>query len=573
MSQIKRRWLERMNYGATWEQAKHLRELQDQGLSDAEICKQEEIPDESVQRSRRAFALAEQYQDSEYGDQFIDSHYVIFHELLKSSVFKEIREWLGWSEEEYQATNKDHVEIFFSLLSRTPNLTKAGEYLQPAITQSDNLIWLLPVIEDKSALATVIKTHDLKLAHSTSEAVLKEQQDTALKSIAKETNVLSQLAIRSENIAELEETLGKLQGIVNRSRGTALSGTGKTQVLRAKAGKHFSELHVKNYKKLQNLSLKKISKINLLAGLNNSGKTTLLEAIYLLVRQNDIGGVLEVIRNRGKIPEDRINMEWLVKQLAGDINVAGTFDQQETHVSIRRYDDNSTDLDKSRYLTSLEITAQFGHTQQRSMTHLFKGRDRDTRAESIKLLSQVVYSSPFFLNEPQHYASYYYKSVQSKVLPTILSFIRQYVVPSVSDIRLVDDLQRFLVDDSQFEKAQDLANYGEGLQRIFFLSLLFAAAQDGVLLIDEFENAIHTELIGKFAPFVHQLAVEFNVQVFMTSHSKECIDAFVKNVPEVDDFSYHALVVENDKVAARQFTGRAFHKLITAGNIDLRRAK
>ena len=92
-------------------------------------------------------------------------------------------------------------------------------------------------------------------------------------------------------------------------------------------------------------------------------------------------------------------------------------------------------------------------------------------------------------------------------------------------------------------------------------------------LIDEFENAIHTELIGKFAPFVHQLAVEFNVQVFMTSHSKECIDAFVKNVPEVDDFSYHALVVENDKVAARQFTGRAFHKLITAGNIDLRRAK
>ncbi|OQX02391.1 MAG: hypothetical protein BWK73_42840, partial [Thiothrix lacustris] len=424
------------------------------------------------------------------------------------------------------------------------------------------------------ALATVIKTHDLKLAHSTSEAVLKEQQDTALKSIAKETNVLSQLAIRSENIAELEETLGKLQGIVNRSRGTALSGTGKTQVLRAKAGKHFSELHVKNYKKLQNLSLKKISKINLLAGLNNSGKTTLLEAIYLLVRQNDIGGVLEVIRNRGKIPEDRINMEWLVKQLAGDINVAGTFDQQETHVSIRRYDDNSTDLDKSRYLTSLEITAQFGHTQQRSMTHLFKGRDRDTRAESIKLLSQVVYSSPFFLNEPQHYASYYYKSVQSKVLPTILSFIRQYVLPSVSDIRLVDDLQRFLVDDNQFEKAQDLANYGEGLQRIFFLSLLFAAAQDGVLLIDEFENAIHTELIGKFAPFVHQLAVEFNVQVFMTSHSKECIDAFVKNVPEMDDFTFHTLLTDdNNRVVVREYDGKKFRRLLEIGDIDLRRMR
>lgn len=561
-------------YGDTWEKAKHLQELHNQGLSDADICQQENISEGDLQRSRLALSFAEQYQDSEYGDQFTEEHFGIFYELLKSSVFKPIREWLGWHEEKRQATNKDNAEIFFSLLSRTPNLTKAGEYLQPAITQSDNLIWLLPVIEDKSALATVIKTHDLKLAHSTSEAVLKEQQDTALKSIAKETNVLSQLAIRSENIAELEETLGKLQGIVNRSRGTALSGTGKTQVLRAKAGKHFSELHIQNYKKLQNLSLKKISKINLLAGLNNSGKTTLLEAIYLLVRQNDIGGVLEVIRNRGKIPEDHINMEWLVEQLAGDINVAGTFDQQETHVSIRRYDDNSTDLDKSRYLTSLEITAQFGHTQQRSMTHLFKGRDRDTRAESIKLLSQVVYSSPFFLNEQHHYVSYYYKSVQSKVLPKILRFIRQYVVPSVSDIRLVDELQRFLVNDSQFKEAQDLANYGEGLQRIFFLSLLFAAAQDGVLLIDEFENAIHTELIGKFAPFVHKLAVEFNVQVFMTSHSKECIDAFVNNVPEMDDFTFHTLLTDNNnRVVVREYDGKKYSRLLEIGDIDLRRMR
>jgi AAA15 family ATPase/GTPase len=523
-----------------------------------------------VQRSRRAFALAEQYQDSEYGDQFTEEHFAILYEIFKSDVFKEIHEWLGWSGEKLRAIDKGNSAVFFALLSKVPDSLKAGEYLEPALTKSNDLIWLLPVIEDNEALNILIKTHDLMLAHATSKAIVQERQDAAIKLVSNTISFLSQV----DKFSELEQMLEKLQSIVFNNKLITLAGMEKTQILCTNAGEHFSELRIKSYKKIQDLTLKKISKINLLAGLNNSGKTTLLEAIYLLVRQNDVGGLLEVIRNRGKIPEDHINMKWLVEQLTNNIEVTGTFDQQETRVSIRRYDENSTDLNKSRYLASIEITAKFGHTQQRSMTHLFKGRDRDTRAESIKLLSQVVYSSPFFLNEPQHYAIYYYKSVQSKVLPKILSFIRQYVVPSVSDIRLVDDLQRFLVNDSQFKEAQDLANYGEGLQRIFFLSLLFAAAQDGVLLIDEFENAIHTELIGKFAPFVHQLAVEFNVQVFMTSHSKECIDAFVKNVPEVDDFTFHTLLTDdNNRVVVREYDGKKFSRLLEIGDIDLRRMR
>ena len=107
-------------------------------------------------------------------------------------------------------------------------------------------------------------------------------------------------------------------------------------------------------------------------------------------------------------------------------------------------------------------------------------------------------------------------------------------------------------------------------------SLLFASAENGVVLIDEFENAIHADLIENFTPFIHALAKEFNVQVFLTSHSKECIDSFVKAVPqeETSDFTFHALVKDdNGLISAREFYGNEFSRLIEAGNVDLRRAQ
>ena len=52
---------------------------------------------------------------------------------------------------------------------------------------------------------------------------------------------------------------------------------------------------------------------------------------------------------------------------------------------------------------------------------------------------------------------------------------------------------------------------------------------EGVLLVDEFENAIHTELLMEFTRLVQDLAVQLNVQVFLSTHSKEAIDAFVLN--------------------------------------------
>lgn len=562
-----------------WNQAKLLEKMHSTyRLGEDEICRRVGISKVELRRSLRALSLVEQYQASDYGDQFNESKFPTFREAVRNS---NLKSWLGWDDNALKATHAENKDLFFSLLSREPieeededgQASYNDKYLEAAITKRDDISLFGKILGDQKALETLKITRNLNAAYRVSDLVFKERQELAVKSVANDIAALGQLAIRNEQLPDLENALGHLQGIVNRTRGSTLSGVEQNAVFHDRIDEHFTALHIESYKKLRNLQLSKLSRINLVAGLNNSGKTTLLEAIYLLVRQNDFAGILEVIRRRGKIPEDHINPEWLVEQLSGEIRVAGTFDQQDANVAIRDYLESDNTLDKSRYIRTLEIVTRFGEHSQESQTRIFKGRDRQTLADSIRLLSPVVYSSPFFLNEPQHYARFYEKSVQSKAKGTILEFIKAAVSPSIVNIELVDNLQRFLVTDNDYDSAMDLAWYGEGLQRIFFISLLFASAQNGVVLIDEFENAIHTELLGKFAPFIHQLAKTFNVQVFLTSHSKECIDAFAKTAPEIADFTFHTLLVEDGNVVVRDFDGKKFSRLLEIGNIDLRRMR
>lgn len=565
-----------------WNQAKLLETLIDaHKIPEDDVCKRVGISKTELRRSIRALALANQYQVSDYGDQFDEAMFPIFREAARNTVLKE---WLGWDDASNLANDSENSELFFSWLSREPieddtesdYSGKNGNYQEPAISKRDDIVTLSKIIKDPGALEKLREYRNLNEAYRTSDLIFKEKIKDAIASVSSDVATLGQLAISPEQTPQLEEALGKLRGIVEKARSSNLQGVEQTSVFYDRVDSHFSSVKVTAYRCLNGLEVNKISRINLFAGLNNSGKTSFLEALYLLCKQNDFNGVVDILRRRGKIPEDHIPPRWLTDQLTETITVEGVFDNKNSSVEIRPFIEESSPLDRTRYLKSIEISTQFENHRLEALTRIYQGRDRETQADTIKLLSKVVFSSPFFFNEPHHYTAFYHKSVQSKLLPKIFRFIQEKVVSTVKDIRLVDEFQRFLVDDDNFESSMDLTSYGEGLQRIFFTSLLFASAENGVVLIDEFENAIHADLIETFAPFLHALAKEFNVQVFLTSHSKECIDSFVKTIPkdEVTDFAFHALVRdEHGVIAIREFDGKEFSKLIESGDVDLRRAK
>ena len=53
-------------------------------------------------------------------------------------------------------------------------------------------------------------------------------------------------------------------------------------------------------------------------------------------------------------------------------------------------------------------------------------------------------------------------------------------------------------------------------------------AQNGILLIDEIETSLHYKYFEEILTFLFRVADKFNVQIFISTHSSETINAILK---------------------------------------------
>jgi AAA15 family ATPase/GTPase len=73
-----------------------------------------------------------------------------------------------------------------------------------------------------------------------------------------------------------------------------------------------------------------------------------------------------------------------------------------------------------------------------------------------------------------------------------------------------------------------VSTYGDGIKKVILLADRIAHAQNGVLLLDEIETAIHVRSYPDIFNFVVKACIEFNVQLFATTHSIEALDSILK---------------------------------------------
>ncbi len=104
-----------------------------------------------------------------------------------------------------------------------------------------------------------------------------------------------------------------------------------------------------------------------------------------------------------------------------------------------------------------------------------------------------------------------------------------------------------MVKLGRFNAPVSLKSLGDGAYRLFTLALVLSNAEDGILLVDEIENGIHYSALPDVWRLIFQTARRLNVQVFATTHSWDCIEAFQKAASEDDDPNSGVLVrLQND---------------------------
>lgn len=96
-------------------------------------------------------------------------------------------------------------------------------------------------------------------------------------------------------------------------------------------------------------------------------------------------------------------------------------------------------------------------------------------------------------------------------------------------------------------KALPLNVYGDGMKKALLLMSAVIKTKGGILLLDEFETAIHTTAMDTTFKWILETCVRLDVQLFLTTHSEEAIDKVLKCSPELQDKIKVFTLYKNDK--------------------------
>ena len=529
-----------------------------------------------------ALDLCVQYRRSAWGDEFRPGLFTLFCEALH---YRTIREWLGVTREARPAT--ENLERFFSWVSRDPGASGLSETdpddprqpptpgrirVQPAIRGPTDLRRLASLLKDPAALERLDLGLDLEVAARTAELTLGLPSSVdALRQTLQTLQRPTAGPLPQDALDSAQAALVSLRRMIAAAGEQAVEPASEVPWPLATTGTppHLRSLRVQRYRGLAGVALDDLGQVNLLVGVNNAGKTSILESIYLLSRRSDPRGVLDTLRARVRAdPEARPG--WLVKLLPPAIVLSGRL-TDGTKVDVQQAVSDRPTSPHSNLATFL-ATLRIESGAQVSTTEFHAHRPRRTQASagSQEWLARAVLHSPFSLADRALLTTCYERSIEEGTKPAIVEFIRTHVDDGVEDIELANTDGRFMVQHRK-NGPLDLSFYGEGMQRVFEVSMLFAAHARGLVLIDEFENALHTSVLSGFSRMVHQLAVRFEVQVFLSTHSKETVDAFVLNGFHTENVVAFALRRSGEALQVDRFAGPSLREAIEAVDVDIRR--
>lgn len=97
------------------------------------------------------------------------------------------------------------------------------------------------------------------------------------------------------------------------------------------------------------------------------------------------------------------------------------------------------------------------------------------------------------------------------------------------------------------------------------LALAMSESAGGLVLVDEIENGLHYSVQAEVFSYLLKLSQLFDVQIFATTHSAECISAAHRSLDQChgNEFAYYHLERNNGEVNAVPFDREMLETAIT----------
>ncbi len=321
-------------------------------------------------------------------------------------------------------------------------------------------------------------------------------------------------------------------------------------------------LEIRNYRNLKHLKIDKLGRVNLIVGKNNTGKTSVLEAVSIWALEGKFDWIFKLLQKRKEYFEiEELTPYEQFKNLSNIFFQRKVLFSQDDAIQIVA-PLSTLSLRFVRYIdaNSFENLADApqGLPEVFGKIYSYK-KEVGTDIQGAKLgleckINEKIKFRPFTRENISEFLAD--SEAEFESLPKVL-----FVSASSMDEELVADLWRKtqltdleeevvkglrILDDNieriSFQRHEDteyaickvkgytsplpLRSMGDGINRILTIILAMVNCENGYLLIDEFENGLHYSVQEKLWEIIFHLAERLNVQVFATTHSYDCIDAF-----------------------------------------------
>lgn len=534
-------------------------------MSEEDICNSLGLK-KTVMRSRiRALALADAYIQSDFGDQFRSDKFSFFEEILKRP---ELKAWLMWDDKSGTCGNIVNQERIFNWLSFVDDEDDENPRHEPIITKAIEIRDLGGFIHDENVIRIMENTRDfsearLNATHTVSEIQQKISKiNKAINSICNEEDSLT-----DNDFQLIKDVYQNIKGLLA-TKDSNIS-MGASLFLSEKNRPAFSSIFIKKFRGLSDLKIEKLSRINLFVGDNNSGKTSLLEAIFMLTQMNNLSQYLKIEKFRAKADKG-LSPIWLADYLDESYDIEGQYDGATYNVYYEQKKDESLNLNKTGYVTTMRTRAKTSLTTDNyeMRLHLYDRKESVPNYNKLVAICPSAFSSAY-RKDMMSLLDAYTTVIEQKKKGILVEFIRENFNEGITDINLVgdDENYRFMVTSSKFENAIDVTKYGEGLQRVLEISMYVLSCTNGCAFIDEIDSGIHKSLLDKFIRRINELCETYNVQLFTSTHNRECVDSFVQLEDNVTAFR---LEYEGDSISATYSDAKSLLPLMKQFNIDIR---
>ena len=324
-------------------------------------------------------------------------------------------------------------------------------------------------------------------------------------------------------------------------------------------------LTIRNFRVFDELSIEKLSRVNLIAGRNNAGKTSLLEAMFLLsgggnphmalnsnvIRGPDlpVTGPRETLRETFWKPMfNALDTSRTVEIVAGNA-ARGPL---KLRISLERPSlvelplGDSSEVSAKNLQSEPALLLSFKRASEPEVEGRIKiaGQSLQVDQPNVPIPFDAVILTTRVTNHQEDAARLgrLRKQKQGTQIIDALKIIEPQL-QSIED----NSASGFpmIWGDIGLPELVPLAMMGEGMTRLARLVLAIAASPNGLVLVDEIETGLHHTVLADVWRAVDEAARQYDTQVVATTHSYECIRAAHEALGGGDGFLLHRLEVSD----------------------------